>query len=48
MKPLPRGTAFRLHLPVRAPEAASGPAPASEGGMTGVEPTLSESGVALE
>ena len=49
VKPLPRGTAFRLHLPVRAsPEAASGPAPASEGGMTGVEPTLSESGVALE
>ena len=48
VKRLPRGTAFRLHLPVRAPETPSGPAPASEGGLTGVEPALSESGVALE
>jgi signal transduction histidine kinase len=49
VKPLPRGTAFRLHLPVRNfPETASGPAPASEGEMTGVGPALSESGVALD
>ena len=30
------------------PETASGPAPASEGEITGVEPALSESGVALD
>ena len=49
VKRLSRGTTFRLHLPVGiAPETASGPAPASEGGMTGVRPELSESGVALE
>jgi len=49
VKPLPRGTAFRLQLPVRtSPETTSGPAPASEGEMTGVGPALSESGVALD
>ena len=43
VKPLPRGTAFRLHLPVRvAPERASSPTPASEGespapGMVGAD-----------
>lgn len=32
VKPLPRGTAFRLHLPVRvAPERTPSPTPASEG-----------------
>jgi signal transduction histidine kinase len=47
---LPRGTAFRLHLPVRvAAGNALSPAPAAEGGLagTGPEPALSEEGVAL-
>jgi signal transduction histidine kinase len=50
VKTLPRGTAFRLHLPVRvAPERAPSPAPASEGEMAGAgpEPALSEEGIAL-
>jgi signal transduction histidine kinase len=50
VKALPRGTAFRLHLPVRVPlDRAPGPAPASEGEMAGAgtEPALSEEGVAL-
>jgi signal transduction histidine kinase len=50
VKPLPRGTAFRLHLPVRlAPEKAPSPAPASEGEIAGAgtEPALSEEGIAL-
>jgi signal transduction histidine kinase len=49
VKPLPRGTAFRLHLPVRvAPDRAPSPTPASEGGMAGAEPALSEGeGIAL-
>ncbi|MGH3054020.1 MAG: hypothetical protein ACRDL7_03465, partial [Gaiellaceae bacterium] len=50
VKRLPRGTTFRLHLPVRAPLAkAPSPAPASEGEMAGagIEPALSEEGVAL-
>jgi len=51
VKALPRGTAFRLHLPVRvAPERAPSPTPAAEGGMTGAgpEPALSEEGIALK
>jgi two-component system OmpR family sensor kinase len=47
---LPRGTAFRLHLPVRAPAGnALSPAPEPEGELTGAgpEPALSEEGVAL-
>ena len=47
---LPRGTAFRLHLPVRvAGGNALSPAPAAEGGLAGAgpEPALSEEGVAL-
>ena len=50
VKPLPRGTAFRLHLPVRVPAAnAPGPTPATEGELAGAghEPALSEGGVAL-
>jgi signal transduction histidine kinase len=50
VKPLPRGTVFRLHLPVRvAPEKAPGPTPASEGEMAGAgpEPALTEERVAL-
>jgi len=50
VKRLPRGTAFRLHLPVRAaPDRAPSPTPAPEGGMAdaGLEPALSEEGVAL-
>ncbi len=50
VKALPRGTAFRLHLPVRVPlDKAPGPAPASEGEIAGAgtEPALSEEGVAL-
>jgi signal transduction histidine kinase len=50
VKALPRGTAFRLHLPVRiAPERAPSPTPAAEGELTGAgpEPALSEEGVAL-
>ncbi|MGZ4382444.1 MAG: sensor histidine kinase [Gaiellaceae bacterium] len=50
VKALPRGTAFRLHLPVRVSlDKAPSPAPASEGEMAGAgpEPALSEEGVAL-
>jgi two-component system OmpR family sensor kinase len=50
VKALPRGTAFRLHLPVRAPlDKAPSPAPASEGEMAGAGagPALSEDGVVL-
>ena len=50
VKPLPRGTSFRLHLPVRvALDRAPSPTPASEGGMAGAgpEPALSEEGIAL-
>jgi signal transduction histidine kinase len=50
VKPLPRGTAFRLHLPVRiAPDGAPSPTPALEGGDAGAghEAALSEGGVAL-
>ncbi len=50
VKRLPRGTAFRLHLPVRiAPDRAPGPTPAPEGGVAGagLEPALTEEGVAL-
>ena len=50
VKPLPRGTAFRLHLPVRvASHQAPGPTPASQGEVAGAELTaaLSEEGVAL-
>jgi signal transduction histidine kinase len=50
VKSLPRGTAFRLHLPVRpAPEKAPSPTPAPEGETAGAgsEATLSEEGIAL-
>jgi two-component system OmpR family sensor kinase len=49
VKPLPRGTAFRLHLPVRVgPDQAPSPTPASEGGAgAGPEPALSEDRIAL-
>jgi signal transduction histidine kinase len=50
VKPLPRGTAFRLHLPVRvAAGNAPSPTPASEGEIAGagLRPALSEEGVAL-
>jgi signal transduction histidine kinase len=50
VKPLPRGTTFRLHLPVRvAAYTAPGPTPASEGELAGAgpEPALSEGGVGL-
>ena len=50
VKSLPRGTAFRLHLPVRiAPVDAPSPTPA-EGGDAGVGPGggLSEEGLVLE
>jgi signal transduction histidine kinase len=49
VKPLPRGTAFRLHLPVRATADAPSPTPAAEGELAdaGPEPALSEGGVAL-
>jgi signal transduction histidine kinase len=50
VKSLPRGTAFRLHLPVRAaPDQAPSPTPASEGEMAGAgsEAALSEEGIAL-
>jgi signal transduction histidine kinase len=41
VKPLSRGTAFRLHLPVRAvPADAPGPAPADEGEVAGAGPGL--------
>jgi len=36
VRPLPRGTAFRLHLPVRvAPAEAASPTPAAEGNLAG-------------
>jgi signal transduction histidine kinase len=36
VRPLPRGTAFRLHLPVRvAPAEAASPTPADEGSLAG-------------
>jgi two-component system, OmpR family, sensor kinase len=47
---LPRGTVFRLHLPVRvAGENAPSPTPAAEGGFAGAGPgpALSEEGVDL-
>ena len=50
VKRLPRGTAFRLHLPVRAASArAPSPTPAAEGvrADAGPEPTLTEERVAL-
>ena len=50
VKALPRGTAFRLHLPVRvAPDRAPSPAPAAEGELAGAGPesALSEEGIAL-
>jgi signal transduction histidine kinase len=49
VKPLPRGTAFRLHLPVRVgPDKAPSPTPASEGvAGAGPEPALSEDRIAL-
>jgi hypothetical protein len=50
VKPLARGTAFRLHLPVRVAAAdAPSPAPAAEGEFAGAGPesALSEGGVAL-
>jgi len=49
VKALPRGTAFRLHLPVRvAPDRAPGPTPAVEGEIADAGPVLSEEGIALE
>jgi len=48
VKRLQRGTAFRLHLPVRAPAETASSAPASEGEMSGVGPALSDSGVVLD
>jgi signal transduction histidine kinase len=50
VKPLPRGTAFRLHLPVRvAPDRAPSPTPEPEGEAAGagLNAALSEDGVAL-
>jgi signal transduction histidine kinase len=50
VKALPRGTAFRLHLPVRAaPDRAPSPAPTAEGELAGAGPesALSEEGIAL-
>jgi two-component system, OmpR family, sensor kinase len=50
VRPLPRGTAFRLHLPVRISAAdAPSPTPAAEGGGAGVGlgGALSEDGFAL-
>jgi signal transduction histidine kinase len=41
VRSLPRGTAFRLHLPVRSAEGdAPSPAPAGEGELAGAEPGL--------
>jgi signal transduction histidine kinase len=40
VKPLSRGTAFRLHLPVRAAVHAPGPVPAVEGEGAGAGPEL--------
>jgi two-component system OmpR family sensor kinase len=51
VKPLQRGTAFRLHLPVRAAAGnAPSPTPATEGELAGagLGPALSEGGIALE
>jgi signal transduction histidine kinase len=50
VKALPRGTAFRLHLPVRvASDRAPSPTPAAEGELAGAGPSsaLSEEGIAL-
>jgi len=50
VQPLPRGTAFRLHLPVRiAPVGAPSPTPAVEGGGAGagLGGALSEEGAVL-
>jgi signal transduction histidine kinase len=50
VKALPRGTAFRLHLPVRvAPDRGPSPTPAAEGDMAGAgpQPARSEEQVAL-
>jgi signal transduction histidine kinase len=50
VKALPRGTTFRLHLPVRvASDKAPNPTPAPEGGMAGAgpQPARSEEQVAL-
>ena len=50
VKPQPRGTTFRLHLPVRATsDRAPSPTPAPEGEMAGVglNAALSEDGIAL-
>jgi signal transduction histidine kinase len=50
VRPMARGTVFRLHLPVRmAPAGVLSPAPAVEGRFAGagLEPALSEEGVAL-
>jgi signal transduction histidine kinase len=49
VKPLPRGTAFRLHLPVHVPADAPSPAPTPEGSWPAPgEPALSEGGDGLE
>jgi signal transduction histidine kinase len=51
VKSLPRGTSFRLHLPVRAAALdAPSPTPAGEGEMAdaGPGPALSEEGIGLE
>ena len=40
VRPLPRGIAFRLHLPVRVPGDVPSPAPADEGELAGAEPGL--------
>jgi signal transduction histidine kinase len=40
VKPLERGTAFRLHLPVGAAVTAPSPAPAAEGELAGAGPGL--------
>jgi two-component system, OmpR family, sensor kinase len=40
VKPLPKGTAFRLHLPVRAPANAPSPTPAVEGEVADAGPEL--------
>jgi signal transduction histidine kinase len=40
VRPLSRGTVFRLHLPVRVADDAPSPAPAGEGELAGAEPGL--------
>jgi signal transduction histidine kinase len=49
VKPLARGTSFRLHLPVRVAADAPSPTPASEGEFAGAGPgpALSEEGAVL-